>query len=92
MSEIVSIAVRSIVQEPIKHASNALATVTAGTATPQSNGELLPTLVQWTPYVVGLIVSCAIFYKTMREITSANKDIELKNLQIAKEGRREADK
>jgi hypothetical protein len=92
MSGIASIAFRSIVEEPVKHTSNIIATVTAGEITPDANGELIPLLVQWAPYIIGLIVSCAIFYKTVREIKRVNQEIELNRLQIAKAGRREADK
>ena len=92
MKEIASIALESIVREKGPHVVNVIATGTAATAGAATSvfGELLG----WMPHVAvffGLLVSCAIFYKTMRDIRLAELDIEYKQLLIAKEGRRGAD-
>ena len=86
MKEIGSIALESIVREKARHATNAVATGTAATA--GTAGSIFGEILGWLPHVAvlaGLIVSCALFYKTYLEI-------RLARIQIANEGRREADK
>ena len=86
MREIASIAVESIVREKARHATNVLATGTAATA--GTAGSIFGDILGWLPHiavVAGLLVSCALFYKTYLEI-------RLARIQIANEGRREADK
>lgn len=91
MGNVVSEGIRSIVQEPIKHAGNALGSATGATV---ANDWLEIVVV-----LVGLCVSIMIFLKTYREDRMNRKkeaklDIELalSRKRLADEGRREADK
>ena len=93
MNEIVSAAGRSIVDNPIMHATNV--TVSGGTAAVAANATILTAAVGWlTPLAIfaGLCVSCAMFCKTLIVIRNEQKEGKLLDIQLAKEGRRGADK
>ena len=93
MKQILSIAAESIVREKLPHAANAAATLTAAAA--GATTSVFGTILGWLPHVavlLGLCVSCAIFYKTLRDIRSTNLDIKEKEIRIAKESRRQEDK
>jgi hypothetical protein len=77
MESLVSVAVQSIIQEPIKHATN----VTAGSAGVIAAPDWLGIAIG----VVSLITACAILYKTYLEI-------RLKKIQLAKVDRRQEQK
>lgn len=77
MESLVSVAVQSVIQEPIKHATN----VTAGSAGVIAAPDWLGISIG----VVSLITACAILYKTYL-------DIKLKRIQLAKEDRRSGQK
>lgn len=85
-----SLALRSIAQEKAKHATNAIATSGAVLVAPEVS--TLGMVIEWAPYVVGLLVSCAILYKTLLDIKLDKLKIESERLEIAKNGRREADR
>lgn len=85
MKEALSIAAQSIASEKQKHLANAAATGTAGTI--GATGTLVGDIVGWLPtigVILGIGVSCALFYKTYLEI-------KLAKVQLAKEGRRQSD-
>ncbi len=91
MANVISEAVRSIVQEPIKHAGNALS---AGTGATVANDWLQTVVV-----LVSLCTTTMIFINTYRQDRINRKkekrlDIELSlsRKRLADEGRREADK
>ena len=89
MRHLVSIAAESIAREKLPHAINAAATLSAAAA--GATTSWFGTMLGWMPHVgvfFGLCVSCAIFYKTMLDIRSANLDIKEKEIRIAKEDRR----
>lgn len=79
MAEISQVVVESVAKEKLKHGANAL-----GTGTAMTFSDLLG----WLPHVaavIGILVSCAIFYKTYLEI-------QLAKIRISNEGRREDDR
>lgn len=85
MKEIASVALESIVREKARHAVNAVATGTAATA--GTAGSIFGEILGWLPHVAviaGLLVSCALFYKTYLEI-------KLARITLAKEDRRDGD-
>ncbi len=93
MNELTSAAGRSIVDNPIMQVSNV--TISGGTAAVAANATAVSALIGWlTPLAIfaGLCVSCAMFYKTLVVIRNEQKEGELLDIKLAKEGRRTADK
>ena len=96
MSEMLKGALGLIAQEKGKHAANAIATVTAANTVPPVDVQGI--IIQWVPYVLGLLVSLAILANALQQRKTAKQqeisiqlDIESKRLLIAKEGRRVKD-
>jgi hypothetical protein len=81
---VASAAIKSVAQEPIKHGINALGT---GTGVIAAHDEL-----ELVIAIVGLCVSLGIGFKTYLGIRNELEDLRIKKVQLANEGRREADK
>jgi hypothetical protein len=85
MSEILSAAAQSIVEHPIYHVSNV--TVSGATAMVGTKAAAVSVFMGWVApvaAVLGLCVSCAMFYERYQRI-------KLNNIELAKKGRRESD-
>jgi hypothetical protein len=86
MNEIASAAVQSIVNYPVKNAASAAGMITG--ATVEASTSPFAPYIGWVgdaAIIVGFLVPCALLYK-------AYIDIQIAKVQLAKEGRREADK
>ena len=85
MKEALQIAAESIAKEKVRHTVNAVATGTAATTATATSfyGDALGYL-PTVAVAAGLLVSCALFYKTYLEI-------KLTKVLLAKEGRRDED-
>ena len=85
MNEILSVAAQSVAEHPIYHVTNV--TVSGATATVGAKAAAATAIMGWVAPVaaiLGLCVTCAMFYKTYQ-------DIRLNNIRLAKEGRRQSD-
>jgi len=77
MESLVSVAVQSVIQEPIKHVTNAAAGMAGVIVAPDWLGISIG--------IVSLVTACAILYKTFQ-------DIKINNRTLAKEDRRSTQK
>lgn len=84
MGEVISVAIKSFVQEPLKHVTNA---VTTGTGVMVSPDQLA-----LATGIVGLLVSIGIGIHTYIKIKNDLLEMQIKRAELATVGRRKGDK